>query len=96
VTRQGTYILTAVAVALFLLLNWTFADGLFIKNFWNSEDITASAIWTYVLLGLIVLAGVVQAQRLPPAGVSTSRSSETETPGRLEDPRTWRRLMGNA
>jgi hypothetical protein len=32
-TKQGTYILTAVAVALFLLLNWAFADGLFIENF---------------------------------------------------------------
>jgi hypothetical protein len=94
-TRQGTYIVTAVAVVMFLLLNWAFADGLFAGTFWDSKDIANSVIWTYVLLALIVLAGVLQAQRLPADGISTRLNAASETPGQLHDPQGWQLIMGN-
>lgn len=47
-TRQKTYILTALSAGLFLLLNWAFADGLFsLDHLWNSDVISESTIWTY-------------------------------------------------
>lgn len=94
-TRTRTYALTAVAAALYVLLNWIFADGLFTENWWNSEEITSSAIWTYVLLALIVAAGVVQARRLP-AEVVAIRPEREDTPrGHIHDPIGWQVLLSN-
>ena len=94
-TRNRTYALTAVAAALFVLLNWIFADGLFTENWWNSDEIASSAVWTYVLLALIVAAGVVQARRLPAAGVTIAPRREETPPGHIHDPVGWQLLLGN-
>jgi thiosulfate dehydrogenase [quinone] large subunit len=93
-TLRGTYILTAVSAAIFILLCWIFADGLFTENWWSRDDIATSAIWTYVLLALIVGSGLVQARRLPDEGVQILPSS-TETTGQVDDPSLWKLLMGN-
>ena len=72
-TRQRTWVLTAISVALFVLLSWIFADGLFSGPLWNGEDWASSPLVTYLLIAVIVLAGWYQARRLPEEGVSLSR-----------------------
>jgi len=94
-TRQRTWMLTAISVALFVLLSWIFADGLFRGPLWNSEDWVSSPLLTYLLIGVIVLAGWYQAQRLPAEGVSLSLPAASETSGQVEDPIAWRLLLGN-
>jgi thiosulfate dehydrogenase [quinone] large subunit len=94
-TRQRTWILTAIAVALFVVLSWVFADGLLAPPLWNSEDWTASPLLTYVLIALIVLAGWRQAQSIPEEGIRLPRASAPVTPGQVDDPAGWQLLMGN-
>jgi thiosulfate dehydrogenase [quinone] large subunit len=94
-TRRLTYFLTAIAAAIFIFLSWVFADGLFTGDLWNPDDVTNSAIWTYVLLALIVAAGVVQARRLPPEGIELQPVHDVMTPGQVDDPFTWKLLLGN-
>ena len=60
-----------------------------------TRDISNSSIFTYVLLILIVAAGVYQAQQLPSNGVEIERGAVTETEGQTEDPHFWRLLSGN-
>jgi thiosulfate dehydrogenase [quinone] large subunit len=97
-TRRGTYILTAIAAALFVFLNWAFADGMFSLDgdaLWNTETYASSTIFTYLLLAIIILAGIYQAQRMPEQ--PTARPiQDTTTPGQTDDPVTWKLLLGNA
>lgn len=94
-TRNRTYLLTAIAAALYLFLCWVFADGLFTGDLWTTDPIASSTILTYVLLALIVAAGVVQAQRIPPSGVTLPTTAAAPAPGQLDDPVAWRLLLGN-
>jgi thiosulfate dehydrogenase [quinone] large subunit len=97
-TRRGTYILTAIAAALFIFLNWAFADGMFSLDgdaLWNTETYASSTIFTYILLALIVAAGVYQARTLP-EGTLAKPLVDTTTPGQTDDPVIWKLLMGNA
>ncbi|MDQ3044070.1 MAG: hypothetical protein M3R06_02810 [Chloroflexota bacterium] len=96
-TRNKTYLLTAVAAILYALLCWMFADGLFdlSDRFLISEDITGSALWTYLFLAAIVVAGVYQAQRLPAEGVAIRSEITEDTLGQVHDPAGWRLLIGN-
>jgi thiosulfate dehydrogenase [quinone] large subunit len=97
-TRQRTYILTAISAGLFVLLTWAFADGLFaLDSLWNSDVATDSTIWTYVLLALIIGIGVYQARQLPENGIEIKPTSEgtLETPGQVDDPVWWKLLLGN-
>jgi thiosulfate dehydrogenase (quinone) large subunit len=94
-TRQRTWMLTAISVALFVLLSWIFADGLFSVPLWNGEDRVSSPLVTYLLIGVIVLAGWYQARSLPEEGVSLSQPGTSMTPGQVEDPVSWRLLLGN-
>jgi thiosulfate dehydrogenase [quinone] large subunit len=97
-TRQRTYIITAISAGIYLLLCWAFADGLFsLDNLWNSDVISDSTIWTYVLLALIVVAGVYQARKMPENGIAIAPSNESAlaTPGQVDDPVWWKLLLGN-
>jgi thiosulfate dehydrogenase [quinone] large subunit len=97
-TRQKTYILTAISAGIFLLLCWAFADGLFaLDSLWHSDAIAESTIWTYVLLALIVATGVYQARQLPESGIEIKPTSEAalSTPGQVDDPVWWKLLLGN-
>ena len=94
-TRQRTWMLTAISVALFVLLSGIFADGLFSGPLWNGEDWASSPLVTYLLIAVIVLAGWYQARRLPEEGVSLSRPGTSMTHGQVEDPVSWRLLLGN-
>jgi len=94
-TRQRTWILTAISVAVFVLLSWIFADGLFRGPLWNAEDWVSSPLITYLLIGVIVVVGWFQASRLPAAGIPLQAETEAMTPGQVADPVGWRLLLGN-
>ncbi len=97
-TRQRTYTLTGISVGIYLLLCWAFADGLFsLSHLWTSEVISESTIWTYVLLALIIVAGVYQARKLPENGIAINPTSDAAlaTPGQVDDPIWWKLLLGN-
>jgi thiosulfate dehydrogenase (quinone) large subunit len=95
-TKQTTYVLTAVSVVLYLLLSWIFGDRALLTSFWNSDEWHSSALITYVLAALIVVAGVLQAQRLGDRGVNMDRpATSPQTVGQVRDPRIWELLMGN-
>jgi thiosulfate dehydrogenase [quinone] large subunit len=95
-TRNKTYILTAVSALLFIFLGWAFADGLFsLDNLFSGEYYSEYTIITYLLLASIVAAGVYQASRLPEDGIDTRLVSQTDTPGQTDDPSVWKLLMAN-
>lgn len=94
-TRNRTYLLTGVSAGIYLLLCWAFADGLFTGTFWDSESISGSTVWTYVLLALIVGAGLLQAQRIPESGVAITQGPATSTAGQVDDPALWKTILGN-
>ncbi|MBN9374178.1 MAG: hypothetical protein J0I40_02060 [Cellulomonas sp.] len=94
-TRSRTYLLTVFAAGLYILLNWVFADHKFSGNWWSSDAIASSNIFTYLFLAAIVLAGIHQASRLPDEGVSTDPGIAAGASGQMHDPAAWRLLMGN-
>lgn len=95
-TQRGTYILTAISAGLYLFLCWAFADGLFsFDNFWNSDEVSSSSLFTYLLLALIILAGVRIAQTMPVEAETEEVKAETAAPGEVQDPAFWRRLLGS-
>lgn len=95
-TKSRTYVLTGIAVVLWVGLNWLFADDQFSGHAWDADEISGSNIWTYVLLLLIVAAGVIQAQRLPDAGIEiVLPPRDVDTPGQVDDPVVWKLLLGN-
>ena len=95
-TRNTTYVLTAVAAVAYVLLCWIFADGLFaLDDLWVSDAITGSTIWTYLLLAAIVAAGLYQANRLPEEGIDLRPDVTEATPSQVRDPITWQLLLGN-
>jgi thiosulfate dehydrogenase [quinone] large subunit len=94
-TKGRTYLLTGVAAGLFVLLCAVFADGMFdTGNLWNADAIASSTIWTYLLLAVIVAAGLFQARQLPDEGIALTPSTETGI-GQVDDPRSWKLLIGN-
>jgi thiosulfate dehydrogenase [quinone] large subunit len=93
-TRERTWVLTAVSVLLFILLCGIFDDGLFAPPLWNGENWIASPLITYLLILVIVLAGWFQARNIPSTGVGL-RLTPDPAPGQVDDPVSWRLLMGN-
>lgn len=94
-TRNGTYVLTAISALLFVALCWIFADGLLVGPIWNAASWIDSPLVTWLLLLVIIAAGVYQASRLPESGVPLPLPADDATPGQTDDPRLWRLLMGN-
>jgi thiosulfate dehydrogenase [quinone] large subunit len=94
-TRNRAYALAAVSAGLYVLLCWIFADGLFsTSNFFHSDDLAASSLLSYLLLGAIIVAGVYQARKIPAEGVDLTVSASTGF-GQIDDPVTWKLLLGN-
>lgn len=94
--RIGSLLLAAVAAGLFILLNWAFADGLFsLDNLWVTEAYAESTIWTYVLLGLIILAGVYQVLGPRPEAPTPPPERRPLAPGQTDDPALWKFLIGS-
>ena len=94
-TRERTWVLTAVSVLLFILLCGIFADGLFAPPLWNGEAWIASPLITYLLILAIVLAGWSQARSIPTAGIALRLERDPAALGQVNDPVGWRLLMGN-
>jgi thiosulfate dehydrogenase [quinone] large subunit len=94
-TRERTWALTAVSVALFLLLCWIFDDGLLAPPLWNAENWIASPLVTYLCILAMLLAGWLQARGIPADGVPLRVETVPLTPGQVNDPVLWRLLMGN-
>jgi thiosulfate dehydrogenase (quinone) large subunit len=100
-TRTKTYILTAISATLYIFMTWAFADGLWnLDNFWLPQtngvtSISGSTFFTYLLFGLIIGAGIYQAQKLPAAGVDIA-PEKASTPGQTDDPVFWKLFLGNA
>ncbi|MFN8592784.1 MAG: DoxX family membrane protein [Thermomicrobiales bacterium] len=95
ITRERTWILTAIAVIIFILLSWVFADGMFGTSLWNSEEWPSSPLITYIMIILILVAGWRQAQSLPAEGIPLRIDPTPMTPGQVDDPIAWQLLMGN-
>ena len=94
--RSSTYLLTGVSVILYLLLTWVFGDRELLTNLWNSEEWHSSALITWLLAAVIIVAGFLQAQKLGDRGVDVDRpATATLTVGQSRDPRLWELLMGN-
>ena len=94
-TQRGAYILTAISAGLFVALSWIFADGLFsFDNFWNSDEWASSSLFTYVLLAIIIVAGVRVAQTLPEVAEADEPVVKS-TDVQMEDPVLWRKILGN-
>ena len=94
-TRTKGYILTAIAALLYLGLGIAFADGLFsLDNFWDSKAITGASWLSYVLLALIIVAGLKTARDLPEAGVHVDAATTTGN-GQVDDPAGWKLILGN-
>jgi thiosulfate dehydrogenase [quinone] large subunit len=97
--------MTAIAVAMFVLLSWIFDDleRFSLSGPWFSQTnergelaFIDGVFWTYVFIALIVAAGVWQASRIPEAGVEVRLGRDTDTPGQIQEPNWWRLLLGNA
>ena len=94
-TRNRTYGLTALSAGLYVVLCWIFADGLFDPdNFFNRDEIATSSLLTYLLFGAIIVAGIYQARSIPAGGVDLAISAQTGR-GQIDDPVTWKLLLGN-
>lgn len=105
ITKTGTYVMTAAAVALFVFLSWAFdsLERFSLSGPWFSQvserGETAyidGVFWTYAMIAVIVIAGVYQASRIPEQGVELRPERRTDTPGQVNDPSWWRLLIGNA
>lgn len=94
-TRNRMYALTGFSAALFVVLNWIFADGQFRGDFWNSSEISSGVIWTYVLLAAIFAAGIYRARQLPAGGVDLDAGPASTNAGQVDDPVSWKLLLGN-
>jgi thiosulfate dehydrogenase [quinone] large subunit len=95
VTRERIWGLTAVSVAIFLALSTVFDVGLFTPPLWNDEDWISSPVITYLAILVILLAGWAVARGVPATGVPLRLETARSAPGQIQDPPTWRLLMGN-
>jgi thiosulfate dehydrogenase [quinone] large subunit len=80
-SRATAWLLPALAAALFLLLCAAFGTGQLVGPLWNSARWVDSPLITYVLLGAIVAAGIVQVNRLPTNGCDLPIPRDVPIPG---------------
>jgi thiosulfate dehydrogenase [quinone] large subunit len=94
-SRSTTLILTAIAAGLFLLLSGAFGKGLLSGPIWHEGDWVDSPLITWLLLGLIVLAGIAQARRLPAHSLELRFHASELPPGQTAAPLLPTLLFGN-
>jgi thiosulfate dehydrogenase (quinone) large subunit len=105
-TRTGMYVLTAISAALYALLLIVFSDPWYDKftlttHLWSEKAAdnvkvwVDGTLWTYVLLAVIIAAGIWQAQRIPAEGVDVHTGKDATVSGQVDDPKGWQLLMGN-
>lgn len=89
------YGLTAFAAVLYLLLGWLFADDFFFGPFFNAEYLTEGTWLTWLLLALIIVAGMLEARRVGKDEIVLQAEEALHTDGQVHDPNLWRLAMGN-
>lgn len=94
-SRLTTAVLTAIAAGIFLLLSGAFGTGLLSGPLWSSSDWVDSPLITWLLLGLIVLVGIVQASRLPARRLELRFQTGELPPGQTAAPLLPALLFGN-
>lgn len=94
-SRSTTWMLTVIAAGLFLLLSAAFGKGLLTGPLWNASDWVDSPLITYLLLGLIVLAGLLQASRLPAKRLELRFQAGALPPSQTAAPLLSTLLFGN-
>jgi thiosulfate dehydrogenase [quinone] large subunit len=96
--------MTAIAVAMFVLLSWAFdtLERFSLSGPWFSQtnergqtSFIDGVFYTYLFIALIIGAGIWQAMRTPAEGVDVHLGRDPETPGQIQDPAIWRLLLGN-
>ena len=97
ITRDLTLRLTALAVVVFVVLCWLFADGLLWPwPLWNGASWVDSPLITYLLILVMLWAGSRQARRLPAQGLTLTYPDESAgTPGQVSEPLVSKLLFGN-
>jgi thiosulfate dehydrogenase [quinone] large subunit len=103
ITRTGTLVMTAIAAALYIFLEWAFGRaGVFSLDgpwfsFTSGEDkaIADGVFWTWLMLALIVAGGLWQWSRTPEDGIQISAGMSDAGEGQIHDPKWWRLLVGN-
>ena len=102
-TKQGAYVMTAVAALLYVLLEWAFGnDGVFnLSNplFSVTEDgeryFAGGVFWSYLLLAIIIAGGIWQANRIPDEGIELGTTVKGAGEGQIQDPKWWQLLTSN-
>ena len=94
-TRERTWVLTAISVILFVLLCWIFADGLLAPPLWHGDEWISSPLLTYLLIAIIIGCGWAQTRGIPESGLVFRLERIPATVGLLIDPVGWRLLMGS-
>ncbi|HET7093742.1 MAG TPA: hypothetical protein VFI22_09700 [Thermomicrobiales bacterium] len=95
ITRRATLLLALAAAALFLALSAAFGNGLLGGPLWSGSRWIDSPAITWLLAGLILAAGAVQAGRLPAGGLDLRFPRDEATPGQAEEPLVAKLLFGN-
>jgi thiosulfate dehydrogenase [quinone] large subunit len=95
-SRSWTWLLTAIGAALFLLLSAAFGSGLLTGPLWNAASWMDSPLITYLLVGIIVVAGAVQARTRPADGRGGQYPVSGSLTGGMPPSRFAERIAGNA
>lgn len=95
VTRSRVYLLTAISAALFIVLGLVFGEEFFFAPLFHSEYATEGTWLNWLLLAIIIGAGVMQAQKLGDEEINLKPERSADTPGQVQDPAFWRLALGN-
>src|SRR5215203_4330132 len=85
ITSMAVYGLTAVAVAIGVVLNVAFATGKFaLDHLWGEHYYAENTIWTYLSLLFVAAIGIATARTLPREGIALRLSKGVTGPGEVE------------
>ena len=85
ITPMAVYGLTAVAVAIGVVLNVAFATGKFaLDHLWGEHYYAENTIWTYLSLLFVAAIGIATARRLPGGEVALTLRQGVSGPGEVE------------
>lgn len=95
INKTRIYTFTAIAAALYVLFGIAFADDFWIGPVIGEHYFTDGTWMNWLMLAIIIGAGVRQAQKFGDKGITLEPEDSTRTNGQVEDPALWRLLLGN-
>lgn len=95
INKARIYTFTVIAAALFFIFGIAFADGFWFGPFLGDHYITDGTWMSWLLLLIIIGAGILQAQNFGDQEMDLEPESPTLTNGQVEDPKIWSLIMGN-